>query len=280
MLIISRQRGISLVELMVGIVVGLFVVVAATSVYINTFSSSADSMRLTKLNQDLRSIMDVITYDLHRAGFSAGGNDLFMSRVAPATDIQISSDGSCILYTYDLNRDGIVSPDELFGFRYNSTNQRVETLASSVTFPTATTASVSDCSALTWLQLNYESDVAVSALTFSTERSQCLFIKPASFNANNPSNSPTITFAKWELVNANSVAACDTNPSSGTAVVPLAGTGKFSFLTSPATVDTTQLTNFAEVRRVKVTLTANHVRDTVLARTLIEDIRVRNDRVK
>ena len=133
MLIISRQRGFSLVELMVGIVVGLFVVLVASAVYLNVITSSADSTRLAKLNQDMRSIMDIMTHDLHRAGYSAGGNDIFMQRVAPATDIQISSDGSCILYTFDLNRDGIVSSgDELFGFRYSSTNKRVETLASSV----------------------------------------------------------------------------------------------------------------------------------------------------
>ena len=122
--------------------------------------------------------------------------------------------------------------------------------------------------------------MVVSALTFSTEGSQCLFLKPASFNSSAPSNTPAITYAKWELTGANSVAACDTTPSSGTAVVPSAGTGKFSFSTSPATVDTTLLTSFAEVRRVKITLTANHARDTALSRTLTEDVRIRNDRVK
>ena len=80
MLIISRQRGFSLVELMVGIVVGLFVVLVASAVYLNVITSSADSTRLAKLNQDMRSIMDIMTYDLHRAGFSAGGNDIFMKR--------------------------------------------------------------------------------------------------------------------------------------------------------------------------------------------------------
>lgn len=292
MLIVSHQRGFSLVELMVGIVVGFFVVLVASTVYLNVFNSSADSMRLAKLNQDMRSIMDIMTYDLHRAGFSAGGDDRFMKRSGQATDIQISSDGSCILYTFDLNRNGNLDivdnyPDivELFGFRYNPTNKRVETLAGLVTFPAAGTALVSDCldSALApyWKQLNFESDVVLSALTFSTEGSQCLFLKPASFNSSAPSNTPAITYAKWELTGgANSVAACDTTPSSGTAVVPSAGTGKFSFSTSPATVDTTLLTSFAEVRRVKITLTANHARDTALSRTLTEDVRIRNDRVK
>jgi type II secretory pathway component PulJ len=64
----SRQRGLSLVELMVGITVGLFVVAAAATL---AATQLADNRRLlveTQVQQDLRASMDIITRQLRRAG--------------------------------------------------------------------------------------------------------------------------------------------------------------------------------------------------------------------
>jgi type II secretory pathway component PulJ len=66
-----RQLGLSLVELMVGIAVGLFIIGAATLV---VTSQLADTRRLlleTQLQQDLRATSDIITRELRRAGSAA-----------------------------------------------------------------------------------------------------------------------------------------------------------------------------------------------------------------
>ena len=63
-------RGFSLVELMVGIAVGMFVVAAAS---IMATSQLTDNRRLlleTQLQQDLRSAADLVARDLRRAGYS------------------------------------------------------------------------------------------------------------------------------------------------------------------------------------------------------------------
>lgn len=68
----NRQRGTTLVELMVGLAVGLIVVAGAL---ILLSSLTQDNRRLlveTRLNQDLRAASDLIARDLRRAGYWAG----------------------------------------------------------------------------------------------------------------------------------------------------------------------------------------------------------------
>jgi len=58
----------SLVELMVGITVGLFVVAAATTLMANQLSDNRKLLVETQIQQDLRASMDIITRQLRRAG--------------------------------------------------------------------------------------------------------------------------------------------------------------------------------------------------------------------
>ena len=65
-----RQRGLSLVELMVGVAVGLFVLAAAAAM---TATQLTDNRRLlleTQVQQDLRMAADIIARDLRRAGYA------------------------------------------------------------------------------------------------------------------------------------------------------------------------------------------------------------------
>lgn len=290
----STQNGFSLVELMVGVAVGFFVVLAASAIYLNTFSSSAVSMHQVRLNQSMRAIMDVMVFDIHRAGAWGGAssgvsNNPFTRRVGDGrtdtnviADLYVNADGSCILYSYDVNQndgvdvfDSTTNTSEFFGFRYNSTTQQIEVLDQ--TDPTKrvsnTADAIANCSANTinWQPVNLPNEILVTGLTFSTEGSQCLAFNPKTF-----SPSVATTFAQWQLIGANSVAACDTAVSGGGATVPAAPSGSFS----PSTVTiASTLTGRAEVRQVVIALTATHARDATLTRTLTETVRVRNDRV-
>jgi type IV pilus assembly protein PilW len=69
-----RQMGLSIVELMVGIAVGLLVVAGAVVV---TTSQLGDNRRLlleTQLQQDLRATADIISRELRRAGANVAPN--------------------------------------------------------------------------------------------------------------------------------------------------------------------------------------------------------------
>jgi type IV pilus assembly protein PilW len=63
------QRGVSLVELLVGITVGLFVVAAAAMLVGSQLAENRQLLLETQLQQDLRSSADIITRELRRAGY-------------------------------------------------------------------------------------------------------------------------------------------------------------------------------------------------------------------
>lgn len=64
----SRQRGMSLVELMVGVTIGLFIVAAATLLLGHQLSDNRRLLLETQLQQDMRVSMDIITRQIRRAG--------------------------------------------------------------------------------------------------------------------------------------------------------------------------------------------------------------------
>ena len=131
---VRRQRGLSIVELMVGIAIGLVVVAAAT---IMVAAQLADNRRLlleTQIQQDLRSAADLIARDLRRAGFwhdasratAAGGSALGSmanpyAAVSPAGHAASAADlGYVYAYPTRAADDNLVSDDEVHGFRLRS----------------------------------------------------------------------------------------------------------------------------------------------------------------
>lgn len=63
-----RQRGLSLVELMVGITVGMFVVAAAATLVTTQLTENRRLLLEVQVQQDLRATADIITRELRRAG--------------------------------------------------------------------------------------------------------------------------------------------------------------------------------------------------------------------
>lgn len=84
----ARQAGLSVVELLVGVALGLFVVAAAA---LMVSSQLADNRRLlveTQLQQDLRSAVDIVTRELRRASYSvnAVGGLWYEGRTTPVDE--------------------------------------------------------------------------------------------------------------------------------------------------------------------------------------------------
>jgi prepilin peptidase dependent protein B len=70
----QRQRGLSIVELLVGVAVGLFLVAGAATLFVTNLGNSRQLLLEARINQDLRATVDLITRDLRRAGY--WGNSL------------------------------------------------------------------------------------------------------------------------------------------------------------------------------------------------------------
>jgi prepilin peptidase dependent protein B len=69
------QRGLSMVELMVGIAIALLVTTAATTLLVGSLRESRKLLLEARLMQELRTSADVITRDLRRAGYWANAAD-------------------------------------------------------------------------------------------------------------------------------------------------------------------------------------------------------------
>lgn len=65
------QRGLSLVEVMVGITIGLFIIIGALLMITSMTGSNRQLLVETRLIQDLRAASDLVARDLRRAGYWA-----------------------------------------------------------------------------------------------------------------------------------------------------------------------------------------------------------------
>src|SRR5206468_11638 len=65
----AASRGMTLVELMVGMAVGLFVVLVAVSIFVGTRTLHAVGSASTRMSENARLAMDVLQADLRNAAF-------------------------------------------------------------------------------------------------------------------------------------------------------------------------------------------------------------------
>lgn len=103
-------RGLSIVELLVGITVGLFVLAGATMVATNQISDNRRLLLETQIQQDMRTAMDIIVRDIKRSGYSFKADQL-PPVGTPATTIGYSPAGALsasdpLLYTYSAKAYG------------------------------------------------------------------------------------------------------------------------------------------------------------------------------
>jgi len=144
MLTAQRQRGVTLVELMVGSVISLVTLATVVTVYSATAQHASRQLQETNLRKQLFTLAELLATDVRRAGYrkfdprttSVSHNPFQL----PGNRLRIGAMGgqpanSCILYSYDLDTDGLVgtgrcgtgpcgalSDDdnvEQFGFRFN-----------------------------------------------------------------------------------------------------------------------------------------------------------------
>jgi type IV pilus assembly protein PilW len=121
----SRQRGVSIVELLVGVVVGLIVVTGAIKMVGDTLASNRRLLLETRVNQDLRAAADLIVRDIRRAGYwnnAVSGVFSTTGTVAttPNPHRNISLASNVIKYTFARNADNTVDANEWAGYRLQS----------------------------------------------------------------------------------------------------------------------------------------------------------------
>ena len=70
----AAARGLSLVELMVGVAIGLFITAAAAMLVSTQLSGNRQLLVETQIQQDLRATADIVTRDLRRSSYAANAD--------------------------------------------------------------------------------------------------------------------------------------------------------------------------------------------------------------
>ncbi len=294
-----RQSGFGLVELMIGLLVGMIVVAAALSLLSTTMASSNDNIKMTRLDQELRQIMTMLTRDLRRATIWDPAVDV--TRVSLAHPLTLSGNTGSVTVTSSSGNLADIGAKAVGGtlvFKNGSTVYRGNITAYnsgsySVTISTAWPATVVDVNgvpASSWSILRPESTITTASGTcilfvYETDASGIY----TNYSASTPST-PNEFFGYRYDSTANTANAVETRTSSaGTCA---GGGGNWDNLTDENTI---KITNFSvtdnspaaltssgfsiEVRVFEISITGQLKSDPNIERTLQETVRVRNDRL-
>jgi type IV pilus assembly protein PilW len=118
--------GLSLVELLIGVAIGLVIAAATATFLAGNLRDNRSLLLESRLMQDLRTAADVVARDLRRAGYwsdaaagvwlpgAAGVSANPYLALAPAA---AASDAASFTFSRDAVENGLVDGNEQFGFR-------------------------------------------------------------------------------------------------------------------------------------------------------------------
>jgi type IV pilus assembly protein PilW len=113
----QKQRGVTLVELMIAGVIALIALSAVLTVYGASARHSTELLQQAHLHQQLHALMHLISRDLKRAGYWYSDPAIHAASDNPfqnaTNQIRVQAysghhSDSCVVYAYDLDQDGLV----------------------------------------------------------------------------------------------------------------------------------------------------------------------------
>jgi prepilin peptidase dependent protein B len=268
---IKQQTGLSLVELLIGMLVGLVVAAGGISLFTVSVKGQSDNVKLSRLNQDLRAMMDVMERDIRRAGFVTSDPDTNSASLqnnpffGATTDLAVYDGGSCIVYAYnrddDPDNDGLanevpsaVDSNEFMGFRLNN-NGKLEMRKSGTT-----NADCSSDNGIAYWESITESEVEITGLTFT------LTSTPLNVTSMiNDDDGDGMT----EASDSDGIPYGDDNGNGVCDASEVCNTCTRNGSPDPACL---------YVRNVTITLTGRLQGDQAVTQTIVEQVRVRNDK--
>lgn len=164
----KQQRGFTMVELLMGLGVGIFLLGSGIYLYSVLMSSFYSLLASNRLELQMTSAMNSMVTNIRRAGYyaSAVGNIAQGSNTNPfmasAVDLQTPS-SSCILFAYDADVNSALpatnstTSDERFGYRLSGTVVQGRPL----------TDSAFSCSSGVWENLTDPNLIQITNLTFT-----------------------------------------------------------------------------------------------------------------
>jgi type II secretory pathway component PulJ len=184
---------------MIALAAGLIVSTAAVAFLMSSFRSNGEYVRSTKLTQELRSSLDLITRDLRRAGYdekalaylaTSSGSQFSRMRLCDASDncaAAATPPNTCVIYAYDRvgGTDATITPEpgngEIRGIRLKQRSVNGKTIGV-IEYAVSTGTTKPVCSGLgpdytafpvtcntttTWCPLSDPAQLDITALTFT-----------------------------------------------------------------------------------------------------------------
>lgn len=109
----NKQAGVTLIELMVAMAISLVVSTALVMLMANTLGTGTQTIRMTRMTQEMRSAMQLMTRDLRRANYHVGALNCFgnIDCNPDSTKIKVITPegGDCFRFWYD--RQTTAGPD-------------------------------------------------------------------------------------------------------------------------------------------------------------------------
>lgn len=120
----ARQAGFSLMEAVIAMSLSLVVTASMVALMANSLGTASRIVNMTKLSDDMRSTMQLLTRDVRRASYNAnallcyGNEDCYTDgSVTLPGDITIAGNNQCFTYLMDRDHDGDSTENDAGGFR-------------------------------------------------------------------------------------------------------------------------------------------------------------------
>ena len=125
---IKFQDGFGLVEMLVSVALSMLAVTVMVILMANTLGTGSETIQMSRLSQELRASIQLMSRDLRRANYHSGYLNCFanfdcrddLGIAAYVNTININTDGNCFWYWLDRDGDADLSNDAVGGFRYST----------------------------------------------------------------------------------------------------------------------------------------------------------------
>lgn len=170
----KSSGGFSLVELMITMIISVVLIGGILSVFSDSVRANVESLNITRMTQDTRAALDVVTRELRRSGYWSGIGSAVPGDTNPHNT---TITDTCILYAYSAD-DGL----NFRGFRVDSGTLEWNRSATAITCASAGWEPISD-PLLATVSITNPVFVDASTCTNLTTSTNCNPCETASFTA-------------------------------------------------------------------------------------------------
>jgi type IV pilus assembly protein PilW len=265
----NRQAGLTLIELMISIALGLLILAAATAMTVKSVVMNTDTLASARLNQNLDSVVQVMVNEIRRAGYT-GAHFNF----ADNEDLNIVSN-TCVLYAYNANDDPptnlnlVLDDNEKLGFKLVGSEIHMRTSC-----PAAEAACPTDCTKGTWVPLTDDNVITITNLNFHSSKSKCISLTDSAYAVLGNTNNYWITNESTTATQFPCMAT------SGTGLTTYA-LNSSDVYAGPATFVAPQTGDrLIGSRLVNLEIAATLAADNTVTKSQVVEINVRNDHIR